>query len=387
MNGNFCPHCGKKVKPGTKFCPSCGYHFVQQAVKPVQVQATQPLQMPAQPTQVANQVKPTKKKKYPWIFFAFAVVVLLAAGGFCFYHFQMQKSASGNRSGLNYQQAKGGSLKPMKQLSSKEWASLVITYAHQKYPNNSDWSSAYQDVKDGKANIEKSDQFGTSQGTIAANNDQILYIVNDKVAFIMPTSASSSEQEIVLADSQKTLGQPTTNAVYKAVDADGNAAKEVAPMARQITFYQNNTANQGDERDGFTDLQCAVMAYVYKDSSDAEGQIDRQIDACTDYDADDAWNTIPTGIGRYPNGGDNAYAISEGVESKKFWVFKFDPDGNDIDITCHHNGKTTFHMTGNRSALIKRYGDYEDEINTLIKKINYNANHLDELRDKIDDDD
>ena len=43
-------------------------------------------------------------------------------------------------------------------------------------------------------------------------------------------------------------------------------------------------------------------------------------------------------------------------------------------------------MTGNRSALIKRYGDYEDKLNTLINKINYNANHLDELRDKIDDD-
>lgn len=378
MKNKFCPKCGTKVEAGTKFCPKCGYNFGQQ-IK--QAQPVQPAVSAPAPTtvQTAQQLKKAERKT-KWLVALVVVAFLCCVGGFAFYHYKTSEV------GLNYQKNKVAQLKQMDKLSSKDWASLVIAYAHEKYPDNNDWNEVYQDVKNGSANIEKSDEFDTEDGTVTSGDNEILYIVNDKTAFILPSSSKDSNKEVVLADSKKTLGKASAASIYHDVKNSSSAANSVGQIANKVVLYQNNNQTQSAKRDGFTDLQCAVMAYVYKDSSDPEGQITKLIDACTDYDAKDAWDTIPTGIGRYPNGGKNAYAISEGVESKKFWVFKFSQDSDDIDITCHHNGKITFHMTGNRSALIKRYGDYEDKLNTLINKINYNANHLDELRDKIDDD-
>lgn len=376
MKESFCPQCGNKITPNLKFCPKCGHKFVVNNPQSVINSAT---------SATKNNLRPKKKKSLlSTLVTILALVMVAIAGGSVYYVYQQSHQGQNKTSS-----AKAAKLKAMDELSSKEWASLVITYAHNKYPHDAEWNTVYHDVKDGNANIEKTDEFKTDQGSLTPDKGQILYIVNNKTAFLIPNTTKASDGKVVLANSQETLGSEKIGKVYQAVKANASSASDVEPFAQKMTFYQNTSSSdgQGNVKDGFSDLECAVMAYVYKDSSNPEGQIDRALSACDDYASSDAYDKIPTGTGRYPNDGKNAYAISEGVDSNKFWVFKFYPDKDDVDITCHHNGKITFKMNGNRPALIKRYRDYKDKLDTLIKKINYNANHLDKLREKIDQDD
>jgi hypothetical protein len=81
--GSNCPNCGKPVRAGAKFCANCGKPVQAGDIKlvapvsPVQAPISRPL-----PTRPAAQATPRKKRAWLWLFLGLAIVcsLVVAAG-------------------------------------------------------------------------------------------------------------------------------------------------------------------------------------------------------------------------------------------------------------------------------------------------------------------
>lgn len=217
MNKNFCPNCGKKIRPDAKFCPYCGKSLVTvnnkkpvvptNVVQPnVNVQQTAPV-TPSRENVPAAPKKPKGKKALIWIIL---ILIVLGVGGYFVY--QHHQTATNDDLVVN-------------KMSKKQLAGLTIAYAHKKYPKNKIWNDAYNQAVSGSVEIMQRKKYSIGNTEYKASKDSYVYVINKKAVFTMSNAAKNSERRITIADDKKVLGQVKVIDAYKAVKKDNDLSK------------------------------------------------------------------------------------------------------------------------------------------------------------------
>lgn len=194
---NFCPNCGKKVRPGAKFCPYCGQNLAtsnsQNTFSVNKVQPTNNVQRTAPVITCRENIQttPNKPKSKKALIWTILVLIILCVGGYFIYQ--------------HYQTTTNDDL-VVNKMSKKQLAGLTIDYAHKTYPKNKIWNDAYNQAVSGDVEIVQRKKYSIGNTEYQASKDSYVYVVNKKAVFTMSKAAKNSDKRITIADDKKVLG-------------------------------------------------------------------------------------------------------------------------------------------------------------------------------------
>lgn len=96
---------------------------------------------------------------------------------------------------------------------------LVVVYMHKIDNQTQDWTQSYQLGKTDGLQVEKYQQYKFKDFSLKAKKGQLVYVINDRAAFVFNNQQPRSNAQVVMADSKEKLTKENILKMYQSLTA------------------------------------------------------------------------------------------------------------------------------------------------------------------------
>ncbi|MBP2057954.1 hypothetical protein J2Z60_001129 [Lactobacillus colini] len=172
------------------------------------------------------------------------ILILIAVAITAVYLTKTQKAVSEPPKISKVSKQRPSASKKIKNLTLKQVVGLVVIYMHKIDNQDSDWRKVYYLGKHDGLLIKKYRQYHFKDFNLTAQKNNLVYVINDRVAFEVNSNQINFNSKLLMADSKEKLTQVNIDKMYHSLDSsdrvDWQNISNNLDIAAKLSKQSNN---------------------------------------------------------------------------------------------------------------------------------------------------